>query len=47
MGSTEPCMEAKSIRLGNPPSARDEGGVPRIAQMVARVMDRVETSDRG
>lgn len=41
-------MEAKSIGLGNPPSARDGGGVLRIAQMVvARVMARVETSDRG
>lgn len=40
-------MEAKATGLGNPPSARDEGGVPRIAQMVARGMARVETSDRG
>lgn len=35
-------MEAKSIGLGNPPSTRDGGRVLRIAQMVARVMARVE-----
>lgn len=47
MGSIERCMESKATGLGNPPSARDEGGVSRVAQMLTGVIARVETSAGG